>query len=103
MTSEPKYENLYSFLSSDFADADLEGKSDEQVVLDSTTPNLVEWHRTIIAEGRSALNSPSFAWRRVGDYANRYFETEEAARNWLTQVLNQLECRVDNISGKEPS
>ena len=68
MTSEPKYENLYSFLSSEFADADLESKTDEQVVLDSTTPNLVEWHRTIITEGRTALNSPSFPWRRVGDY-----------------------------------
>jgi hypothetical protein len=97
MTSEPKYENLYSFLSSEFADADLEGKSDEEVVRDSTNPNLVKWHRTIIAEGRSALNSPSFPWRKVGDYANRYFETEQAARKWLTQILNHLERRVDDI------
>lgn len=97
MTSEPKYENLYSFLSSEFADADLEGKSDEDVVRKTTTPNLVPWHRTIIAEGRTALESPSFPWRQVGDYANRYFETEQAARKWLTQVLNQLEDRVDSI------
>ncbi len=102
MTPEPKYENLYSFLSSEFADADLEGKSDEEVVRDIATPNLVEWHRTIIAEGRAALDSRSFPWRKVGDYANRYLETEEAARKWLTQVLDQLECRVDSVSGQEP-
>ncbi|HEY9672137.1 MAG TPA: hypothetical protein V6D11_11875 [Waterburya sp.] len=103
MTSEPSYENLYSFLSSEFADADLAGKSDEEVVRDSTTPNLVEWHRTIITEGRAALGSPSFPWRKVGDYGNRYFETEEAARKWLTQILDQLEHGVDSISGKDSS
>lgn len=100
MTPEPKYEELYSFLSSEFADADFEGKSDEEVVRDTVTPNLVKWHRTIIAEGRAALNSSSFPWSTVGDYANRYFETEEDARIWLIQMLNQLELCVDNISGK---
>ena len=97
MTSKSNYENLYSFLSSEFADADLEGKSDEEVVRETTTPNLAAWHRTIIAEGRTALKSPSFPWRKVGDYANRYFETEQAARKWLTQVLNQLEHRIEKL------
>ncbi|MBD2777255.1 hypothetical protein [Iningainema tapete] len=103
MTLEPKCEELYSFLSSEFADADFEGKSDEEVVRNTVTPNLIEWHRTIIAEGRAALNSSSFPWRTVGDYANRYFETEEDARIWLTQVLNQLELCVDSISRKNPT
>ena len=97
MTPEPQYENLYSFLSAEFADADLEGKTDEEVVRNCTTSNLVEWHRTIIAEGRTALDSSSFPWGQVGDYANRYFETEQAARQWLIQILNQLESGVDSI------
>ncbi|NES00658.1 MAG: hypothetical protein F6J86_43935, partial [Symploca sp. SIO1B1] len=43
----------------------------------------------IIAEGRFALASPSFPWKSIGDYANRHFVTEEAARTWLTEILDK--------------
>jgi len=92
------YENLYSFLAAEFADADLEGKSDQEVVRSCPTPELVNWHRTIINEGRTALNSSSFPWRKVADYANRYFESEEEAKKWLIEILNLLENNVNKIS-----
>ncbi|MGQ4649111.1 hypothetical protein [Lyngbya aestuarii] len=91
------YENLYSFLAAEFADADLEGKSDQQVVHNCPTPELVNWHRTILTEGRTALHSSSFPWQKVADYANRHFENEEDVREWLTQILNLLEESVNKI------
>lgn len=98
MSQEPNYENLYSFLCGEFAEADFEGKSDTEVILSCNNPELVSWHRSIIDEGRVALASPSFPWKDVGNYANRYFETEEAARKWLTQILDLLESCVDKVS-----
>jgi|GEM_PF-2163204 len=99
MSQEPNYENLYSFLCGEFAEADFEGKSDIEVVLECSNPELTNWHRSIIAEGRVALASPSFPWKNVGDYANRHFETEEGARKWLTQILDLLESHVEQVSG----
>ncbi|MGB7439461.1 MAG: hypothetical protein WA919_00200 [Coleofasciculaceae cyanobacterium] len=90
-------ENLYSFLAAEFADADLENKSDQEVVRNCPTSDLVKWHRKIIDEGRTALNSSSFPWQEIGDYANRYFETEEEARKWLTQMLDLLEEGLNQI------
>lgn len=98
MPLNPSNENLYSFLAAEFADADLEGKSDEEVVRNCPTPDLVQWHRQIINEGRTTLNSSSFPWQEIGDYANRYFESEEEAKKWLTEILNRLEDEVNKIS-----
>ena len=98
MSQEPNYENLYSFLAGEFAEADFEGKSDTEIVLGCTNRELTQWHRTIIAEGRFALASPSFPWENIGDYANRHFVTEAAARTWLTQILNLLESSVEQLS-----
>ncbi|AOY84078.1 MAG: hypothetical protein F6K63_27140 [Moorea sp. SIO1G6] len=101
MSQKPNYENLYSFLAGEFAEADFEGKSDQEVVLGCNNPELAKWHRTIIAEGRVALASRSFPWKDVGDYANRHFETEESARKWLTEMLDLLESGLDKVSGGE--
>ena len=95
MTEEQTYQNLYSFLCAEFADADLEGKSDEEVILSCTQLNETQWYRQIIAEGRTALDSPSFPWHQVANYANRYLPTEKAVRKWLTQMIDLLEQNLD--------
>lgn len=94
--------DLLSFLAAEFADADLDGKNDEQVVRGCVQAGLANWHRGIIAEGRALLSTPNFPWQQVGDYANRYFETETEAREWLTNVLEVLEEGVRATSKRDP-
>jgi hypothetical protein len=94
MSGSPDYESLYSFLSAEFAEADWEGFTDEAVLRNCLAPQLQPWHRTVIAEGRVALAAQPFPWEAIADYANRHFETEAAARAWLTQILDQLEQHI---------
>lgn len=93
--SVPEYESFYSFLCAEFAEADLEGLTDEAVVLNCLEPQLQEWHRTVIAQGRAVLALRPFPWAAIADYANRHLETEAEARVWLTQVLDALEQHLD--------
>jgi hypothetical protein len=91
MTALPGYESLCSFLCAEFAEADWEGLTDEAVLLNCLAPHLQPWHRTVIAEGRAALAAEPFSWEAIAHYANRHFETEAAAKTWLTRILDQLE------------
>ena len=102
MEQESSDSDLFSFLAAEFADSDLEGKSDEEVVRGCVHAALADWHRGIIAQGRALLNTPDFPWRQVGEYANRYFETETEAREWLTNVLEVLEEHVREIPKRDP-
>jgi len=102
MEQESSDSDLFSFLAAEFADADLDGKSDEELVRDCVQTGLADWHRGIIAEGLALLNVPNFPWCKVGDYANRYFETETEAREWLTTILEGLETGVRKTSKRDP-
>ena len=102
MKQESSDSDLFSFLAAEFADADLDGKSDEEVVRGCAQYSLADWHRGIIVEGRALLSTPNFPWQQVGDYANRYFETETEAREWLTNVLEVLEEYVREIPKRDP-
>ena len=81
---------LYGFLASEFADADLEGKTDDEVVRSCITPLRTQWHGQVLAQGRAALASSAFPWREVAHYANRDLRTEEAVAEWLTTMLDLL-------------
>ena len=99
MSQELEYENLFSFLCAEFAEADFEDKTDEEAVLSCTDPKLTQWHQAILTEGRTALASGYFPWEKVGDYANRQFETEAAARTWLTHMLDLLQSCLERSPG----
>lgn len=92
--SVPEYESLYSFLCAEFAEADLEGLTDEAVILNCLEPQLQQWHRTVIAQGRAVLAAQPFPWEAIADYANRHFESKAEARVWLTQILDGLEQQL---------
>lgn len=102
MEQEFSQSDLFSFLAAEFADADLDGKSDDEVVRGCVQASLADWHRGIIAEGRALLSTPNFPWQQVGDYANRYFETESEAREWLTNILESLDAGVRQAPRKDP-
>ena len=102
MNQESSDYDLFSFLAAEFADADLDGKSDDDVVRGCVQASLAEWHRGIIAEGRALLSTPNFPWQQVGDYANRYFEAETEAREWLTNVLDILDECLRIVPKRDP-
>ena len=91
-------DDLYGFLASEFADADLAGKTDEEVVRTCITPLRRDWHHQVLAQGRAALTSPGFPWRQVADYANRDLQSEEATAQWLTAMLDLLERCLNNAA-----
>ncbi len=94
--------DLLSFLVAEFADAGLAGKSDEEIAQSCVHAPLADWHRGIIAEGRVLLNTSNFPWEQIGDYANRYFETETEAREWLANVLEALDEGVRETPKRDP-
>ena len=96
-------DDLYGFLASEFADADLERKTDEQVVRSCITPLHTQWHGQVLAQGRAALASSAFPWREVAHYANRDLRTEEAAAEWLTAMLDLLEHCLNRAAAKKPA
>ncbi|HHZ83839.1 MAG TPA: hypothetical protein EYN18_09565 [Nitrospirales bacterium] len=102
MEQEFSNSDLLSFLAAEFADADLEGKSDEEVVRGCVQASLAEWHGGIITEGWALLNTPDFPWQQVGDYANRYFDSEIEAREWLTNILEMLENCLRDRPRRDP-
>ena len=96
-------DDLYAFLASEFADADLEGKTDEEVVRRCITPLRRQWHGQVLAQGRAALASSAFPWREVAHYANRDRRTEEAVAEWLTAMLDLLEHCLNRAAAKKPA
>ena len=93
-------DDLYAFLASEFADADLAGKTDEAVVRTCITRLRREWHGQVLSQGRAALASSVFPWRQVADYANRDLRTEQAAAAWLTAMLDLLEQCLNDAAEK---
>jgi len=92
------YEDLFSFLTAEFADADFEGKTDADVVQACVKPELAGWYRRILKEGHAILKRRQFPWQEVSDYANRDFMSEEDVRAWLQSILDLLEQRLTLIS-----
>ena len=97
------FDDLYGFLASEFADADLEGKTDEEVVRSCITPLRTQWHGRVLAQGRAALVSSAFPWRDVAHYANRDLRTQEAVAKWLTAMLDLLEHCLNRAAANKPT
>ena len=94
-------DDLYGFLASEFADADLEGKTDEEVVRSCIMPLRTQWHGQVLAQGRAALASSAFPWREVARYANRDLRTEQAVAEWLTAMLDLLELCLNRAAANK--
>lgn len=63
---------------------------------------LQEYYLNLIVEGRMLLSTPNFPWEMVGLCANKYFETEAEAREWLANILEGLEAKVRKIPKRDP-
>lgn len=93
-----RHDSLDGYLAGNFADADLAGLSDEQAAVEGLNAETAEWHRAVLKEGRDALAAPDLDWRRLADYANRNFQSEQEARQWLARMLDVLKRALGKLS-----
>jgi hypothetical protein len=85
-----RYPALTNFLGSWFPDADLEGRSDAEAA--KAFAGVDPDEKSLVArQAREILKLEEFPWQEVGFEANRYFENEEQARSWLSDILRILE------------
>ncbi len=97
MTFESDYPYLMKFLLAWFADADLEGLNDNDVVNEfcKVTPRLRI--SEVIDECRRALVRINETCESIGIRANRSFVDQNEARLWLEMILKGLE---NGVNGK---
>src|SRR6185312_262478 len=93
----PRFDDLYGFLAAEFADADLSGMSDAEIVRRAVTAEALDWLRRVLAEGRRALRASPFPWKKIASYANRDFAVATQARAWLTEMLDLLEREIARV------
>jgi hypothetical protein len=89
--------DLYGFLAGEFAAADLDGLSDAEIVRRTATPEATPWLRLVLASGRAMLAAHPFPWRKIASYANRTLANEEAARQWLGEILDLLHRELEKL------
>lgn len=87
-------DDFYGYLAGQFADADLAGQTDEQAAIDGLTPETRAAYQNVFTVGRELLASSALDWKKIGDYANRRFLTEQEARDWLARMMNILEAAL---------
>lgn len=93
----PRFDDLYGFLAAEFADADLAGMSDADIVRRCITPEASEWLRQVLTTGHRALSATPFPWKKIASYANRDFTSAAQARAWLAETLDLLEREIARI------
>lgn len=89
MSFENKYPVLYQFFVGYFPEADLDGLSDQEVVVQFIEQNPTE----IVKDTQKALNElpdDVTLLKEISRDANRYFETPEAFRNWIEMIKTEL-------------
>jgi hypothetical protein len=74
---------------------DYDNRTDEQIfaIFLGETPD--GERRTIIEQGRSFLSQRELPVSLIQSRANRYFPTDEAARDWLAELLRRIESTLN--------
>lgn len=88
---------LDGYLAANFADADLAGLTDEQAAVQYVSRATLDWHRSVLREGRAALAASRVDYRRIAEYANRGFTNEKQARVWLSRMMDVLQKAIDGL------
>ena len=86
-----KFPDLLHCLLGYFPEADIEGLTDEQAAkqcIKELDPNV---RLSTIEQGNKLLSEVEFPWQEVGRAANRYFESDSAAKDWLRRMLSAAE------------
>ena len=87
-TAKARYPALFEFLEAWFAEADLEGRDDAQVIAAYRAPKAIR--AQVVREGRALLQARPVPWRQVAASANRRFANEATCVAWLASVITAL-------------
>ncbi len=87
---ETDYERLFNFLGSWFPDMDLEGVTEEDIVMEykKTVPS--SEIQKMIVEAEEVLDEIEDYWKKIEYETNLYFETPEQAATWLKKIIDLL-------------
>jgi hypothetical protein len=90
MTIRERHPALFDFLAAWFAEADLEGRGDAEVIAAYRAVPDAPARAAVVAQGRALLARRRFPWREVALAANRRFADAAAARAWLQGVIDAI-------------
>lgn len=93
---------LFSFLKEEFSTESFLLGAVGDIGDNDTHGSVPEYYMDLIVEGRMLLSTPNFPWEMLGLCANKYFETEVEAREWLTSILEGLEGEIRKIPKRDP-
>lgn len=82
------FPNLRNFLGVTFPESDLEGWSDEEAAVRYIAENVAIVRESLLKEGTKLLAEPAIPWEEIGKAANRYFENESQAKEWLVKIIH---------------
>jgi len=88
---------LLSFLSTYIIDGELD--ADEQSCKAFIANTSSDRQDSVIKQAKTLLASPSFPTEEFGTEANRWFGSDEEAKEWLSTILNYLEAGATSSSG----
>jgi len=88
-TAKARYPALFEFLEAWFAESDLDGRTDDQVIAAYRAPKATR--AQVVREGRAVLKLQPMPWRQVAMSANRRFPDQAACAAWLEAVIAALE------------
>ncbi|TPN83896.1 hypothetical protein [Aquimarina algicola] len=84
---EIQYPNAFQFLTGYFPEADLEYKSDEDVVtifIDENASNII----TDTKEELQKLTNDETMWQEAANEANRHFQDTQEIETWLKTIFS---------------
>ncbi len=94
MILEDKYPNAFQFFVGYFPEADMENKTDQQVVEEFCSDNpkklLIKTKKELIA-----LSEDSSLWETISIEANRHFNESEEMAAWLGMILLELQENME--------
>lgn len=93
-----KYENLLNFLLVVFPETDIEGLSDEAAASNYIAGNVPIIQQLIIEEAEKLLHEPNPPWEEVAEAANRWFENNNKAKQWVEEII-QIVKKIDPREG----
>ena len=89
------YSALAGYLTGQFADSDLAGETDEEAAVSSLTAVTHAAHMEVYEQGQEFLNFPDANYVLIGNWANRAFRDDEAAREWLAKMMKLLGAALE--------
>jgi hypothetical protein len=86
-----RFPNLRNFFGVTFTESDLDRWTDEEAAKHYIAENVSIVRDSVIAEGKALLAGAVIPWEEIGRAANRYFENENDAKQWLLKVIRTVE------------